>query len=107
MAARYSMCAAIPRRVRVFSYEDRCANVSMPLKKAHEVAFAKSAKRQNAPGAMSRKQLTPKHLPILVLNDSVESFSTPSFHFRTLGSRMRFARLMAICSCCCLSRRIT
>jgi hypothetical protein len=52
---------------------------SMPLKKAHAVAVANSAKRQNALGATSRKQLTLKHLPILVLNGSVESFSTPSF----------------------------
>jgi hypothetical protein len=48
----------------------------MPLKKAHEVAVAKSAKRQNTPGATSRKQLTLKHLPILLLNGSVEGFNT-------------------------------
>jgi hypothetical protein len=56
----------------------------MPLKKAHEVAFANSAKRQNALGATSRKQLTLKHLPILVLNGSVESFSTPSIVSATI-----------------------
>jgi len=36
---------------------------SMPLKKAHEVAFANTAKRQNALGATSRKQLTSKASP--------------------------------------------
>src|SRR3981081_4390311 len=59
----------------------------MPLKKVHEVAFANSAKRQNALGATSRKQLTLKHLPILILNVSVESFSTPSFVSATISDK--------------------
>jgi len=35
----------------------------MPLKKAHEVALAKSAKRQNAPGSDEQEAVDPKASP--------------------------------------------
>jgi hypothetical protein len=60
------------------AHENTMCDVSQIARASSLHAQDHGAKHQNALGATGRKQLTLKHLPISVLNGSVESFSTPS-----------------------------